>query len=450
VSDYDFDLFVIGAGSGGVRASRMAAAFGAKVAVAEERFLGGTCVNVGCVPKKLFVYASHILEECQDASGFGWSLGQKQFNWQTLLENKDKEIARLNRIYENLLKTSGVELFSGRATIADAHTLIVNEQRITADKILIATGGRPYVPDFEGNDLVLTSEDIFYLDQLPERVVVVGGGYIAVEFAGIFNGLGVDTCLLYRGAQILRHFDHEIRDFAADEFRKKGINIRCNTTIEKIERSADQLICTLSNGELLETDAVLYATGRKPYTGGLGLNNTAVRCRENGTIITNQHFQTDEESIFALGDVTGGMELTPVALAEAMVFANTEFNNSPQLMDYSNIATAVFSQPAIAVVGLTEDEARENFTDVLIYKSSFRHLKHSLTTNQEKTFMKLVVDKVSDKVLGAHMVGSDAGEIIQGLAVAIKAGVSKAVLDATIGIHPTAAEEFVTMRTPAE
>ncbi len=446
--DYDYDLFVIGAGSGGVRASRMAAFYGAKVAVAEERFLGGTCVNIGCVPKKLFVYASHFVEDFENSEGFGWSREQAKFSWPTLIENKNKEISRLNDVYGNLLDSSGVKLFDGRATILDAHTISINGTSVTAKKILIAVGGKPFVPDFPGSEYTSVSDDVFYLEQLPKRAVVVGGGYIAVEFAGIFNALGVETRLVYRGDKILRHFDDEVADFATEQYAGKGLDILHNTTVDKIEKMADSFLCHLSNGETLACDYVLYATGRRALTENLGLENTNVKIRYDGTLVVNDQFQTDESSIFALGDVTGGPELTPVALAEAMVFTANQFNAQEKVMDYENIATAVFSQPNIAVVGLTEKEAKERYSDILVYTSSFRHLKYTLTNNQEKTFMKLLVDKASDKVIGAHMVGADAGEIIQGIAIAIKAGATKEIFDATIGIHPTAAEEFVTMREP--
>lgn len=448
MSDFDYDLFVIGAGSGGVRASRMASSYGAKVAVAEERFLGGTCVNIGCVPKKLFVYASHFVEDFENAEGYGWSKEQSSFSWSTLIENKNREIGRLNDVYGNLLNSSGVELFEGRATVLDAHTIEVNEKSVTAEKILIASGGKPFVPDFPGSEYASISDDVFYLKELPKRAIVVGGGYIAVEFAGIFNALGVDTQLIYRGERVLRHFDNEVADFAAEQYAQKGLDIIYNTSIERIEKNANQYLCYLSSGETVATDYVLYATGRRALTEGLGLENTGVNVRYDGTLVVDDQFQTEEPSIFALGDVTGGPELTPVALAEAMVFTANQFNAQSKVMDYENIATAVFSQPNIAVVGLTELQAKERYGNILVFTSSFRHMKHSLTNSQEKTFMKLVVDKATDKVVGAHMVGADAGEIIQGIAIAIKAGATKEIFDATIGIHPTAAEEFVTMREP--
>ncbi len=446
MADYDYDLFVIGAGSGGVRASRVAASYGVKVAIAEERFLGGTCVNVGCVPKKLFVYAAHVHEELSDVGGYGWQVGESQFHWQTLRENKDREIARLNGIYQQLLENSGVDLIEGRAQLVGPHTVKVGDCTYSCDKILISTGGRPFVPPLPGNEHMITSEDVFYLDHLPRRVAVVGGGYIAVEFASIFNGLGVETYLLYRGEQILRTFDRELADFAAEQYQEKGITIQCHTTISRIDKENDQLHCTLSDGEVLVVDAVLCATGRNPYLSGLGLENTTVQLNDDGKIKVDQYCQTTEPSIYALGDVTGGPELTPVAIAEAMAFVNTAFGSKPQVMDYNNIATAVFSSPNIAVVGLTEEQAMDKYAKVEVFRTTFRHLKHSITGNPEKTLMKLIVDAQTDKVIGAHMVGAEAGEIIQGIAIAIKAGATKADFDATVGIHPTAAEEFVTLR----
>lgn len=450
MTSFDYDLFVIGAGSGGVRASRMAASYGAKVAVAEDKYLGGTCVNVGCVPKKLYVYGSQFSESFNDSHGFGWQSEQPVLNWPTLRDNKVKEISRLNGVYRNILGSANVELIEGRASVKDPHTVEVNGQTFTAEKILIATGGWPFVPEFPGNDLVLTSNEVFDLDSFPNRVIVVGGGYIAVEFAGIFNGLGANTTQLYRGDLFLRNFDQDIREFVRDEITKKGVDLRFNLNIESVTKQDDgSLLATLTDGSTLETDMILYATGRKANLDGLGLENTKVNLTEKGTIKVNEQFQTDEPSIYALGDVTGGIELTPVALAEGMVFANNQFNNGHQQLSYDDIPTAVFCQPNIGTVGLTEDQAKAKYGDITIYKSSFRAMKHTISGKDEKTLMKLIVDKATDKVVGIHMVGEEAGEIIQGLAVAVKAGATKAVFDSTIGIHPTAAEEFVTMRTPA-
>jgi glutathione reductase (NADPH) len=448
-SNYDYDLFVIGAGSGGVRASRIAASLGAKVAVAEDRYMGGTCVNVGCVPKKLYVYASQFSENYRDAVNFGWDKVTPGFDWNTLRDNKTKEIQRLNGIYENLLDGNDVDIVQGRGRITGPHQVDVNGKTYTAKHILIATGGWPYVPDFQGSEHVTTSNDVFDLEQFPQRVIVVGGGYIAVEFAGIFNGLGADTRLLYRGEQILRGFDQEVRDFAAHEIAAKGVDIRVESNIERVEKLDDgSLRATLISGEQLDADLILYATGRVPNTQGLGLENVAVNTNDKGQILVDDHFQTDQPGIYALGDVTGGMELTPVALAEGMALAKHLYGNQPVNMDYDNIATAVFCQPNIATVGLTEEQARDRHDNVDVYRSAFRPLKNTISGSPERTLMKLLVDRDSDRVLGVHMVGPEAGEIIQGIAIAIKAGATKAIFDSTIGIHPTAAEEFVTMRTP--
>ena len=446
---FDYDLFVIGAGSGGVRASRMAAATGARVAVAEEKYLGGTCVNVGCVPKKLFYYGSHFHDDFNDAKGFGWSANDVDFDWPTLRDNKNTEISRLNGIYQKLLDDAGVITINGRATIVDKHTVVINDQKITAERILIAAGGRPFVPSFDGAEFVITSDEIFYLETLPSHALVVGGGYIAVEFAGILNGLGVNTELSYRGSQLLKHFDQDLGIRLADELVKKGVQLSLETNIESISKQADdKLLVRFKGGDQRSYDQVLYATGRKAYTADLGLDNTSVEKRDDGTIIVDDYFQSSEPSIYALGDIIGTPELTPVALEQGMTFVDTYFKSSPRKVDYDNIPTAVFCQPNIATVGLTEFDARAKYTDVQIFQSEFRHLKHTLSGSTEKTFMKLIVDASTDKVVGVHMLGAEAGEIIQGLAVAVKAGATKAVFDSTIGIHPTAAEEFVTMRQP--
>lgn len=448
MSDYDYDLFVIGAGSGGVRAARMASGFGARVAVAEDRYLGGTCVNVGCVPKKLYVYASEYGKAFKDAQGFGWDSHAPAFDWAVLRDNKKNEIARLNAIYRNLLTGVDAELIDGRARIIDAHTVAVGEQQYTAEKLLIATGGWPHVPEFPGSEHAVTSNEIFDLDQFPQRLLIVGGGYIAVEFAGIFNGLGAAVTQLYRGPLFLRGFDADIRAHAAQEITKSGIDLRFEVNVESIERSAGGLQVQLTDGKSLETDVVLYATGRKPNLQGLGLENVEVKLSEFDTIEVDEEYRTTEPSIFALGDITGGMELTPVALAEGMAFARRQFGASNTQVDYDFIPSAVFSQPNIGTVGFTEDEARARFGHIRLFKSTFRPMKHTLSGRDEKTFMKLIVDKATDRVVGVHMMGPDAGEIIQGIAIAMRAGATKATFDSTIGIHPTAAEEFVTMREP--
>ena len=448
MSDFDYDLFVIGAGSGGVRAARMAAGFGARVAVAEDRYLGGTCVNVGCVPKKLYVYASEFGKAFPDSRNFGWNGEPQQFDWSTLRDNKKTEISRLNAIYRNLLAGVEVDIIDGRASLVDAHTVAVGEQHYRADKILIATGGWPHIPEFHGSEHAITSNEVFDLPAFPQRIVIVGGGYIAVEFAGIFNGLGAQVSQLYRGPLFLRGFDPDIRAHAAQEIAKSGVDLRFEVNVERIEQGPAGLQVQLTDGSALETDVVLYATGRKPHLEGLGLDKVNVDLSEFGTILVDQEFRTNEPNIFALGDVTGGMELTPVALAEGMAFARRQFGGADAQVDYEFIPTAVFCQPNIGTVGFTEEEARAKFGHIRLFKSTFRPMKHTISGRDEKTFMKLIVDKASDRVVGVHMMGPDAGEIMQGIAIALRAGATKATFDSTIGIHPTAAEEFVTMREP--
>ncbi|MBK3442816.1 glutathione-disulfide reductase [Pseudomonas lactis] len=447
---YDFDLYVIGAGSGGVRAARFAAGFGAKVAVAESRYLGGTCVNVGCVPKKLLVYGAHFAEDFEQASGFGWSLGEANFDWATLIANKDREINRLNGIYRNLLVNSGVTLHEGHARLVDAHQVEINGERFTAKHILIATGGWPQIPEIPGREHAIGSNEAFFLKELPKRVLVVGGGYIAVEFAGIFHGLGAHTSLLYRGDLFLRGFDGSVRKHLQEELTKRGLDLQFNADIERIDKQADgSLKAILKDGRVLEADCVFYATGRRPMLDNLGLENTGVKLDERGFVAVDDLYQTAEPSILAIGDVIGRVQLTPVALAEGMAVARRLFKPEQyRAVDYANIATAVFSLPNIGTVGLTEEDARKNGHNVQVFESRFRPMKLTLTDCQEKTLMKLVVDADTDKVLGCHMVGPDAGEIVQGLAIALKAGATKQHFDETIGVHPTAAEEFVTMRTP--
>ena len=448
MSEFDYDLFVIGAGSGGVRAARMAAGFGARVAVAEDQYMGGTCVNVGCVPKKLYVYASEFGKAFGDAREFGWSSEQPAFDWATLRDNKQTEIARLNAIYRNLLSGVKADLIDGRASIVDAHTVAVGKKRYSAAKILIATGGWPHIPQFPGSEHAISSNEIFDLDSFPQRLVIVGGGYIAVEFAGIFNGLGSEVTQLYRGPLFLRGFDSDIRAHAAQEISKTGVDLRFETNVESISRKRDCLRLTLTDGTTLDADAVLYATGRKPNLDGLGLENVNIALTEFGTIEVDEEYRTSEPSIYALGDVTGGMELTPVALAEGMSFARRQFGQMDPVVDYDFIPTAVFCQPNIGTVGFTEDEARAKFGHIRLFKSTFKPMKHTISGRDEKTFMKLIVDKATDRVVGVHMMGPDAGEIMQGIAIALRAGATKALFDSTIGIHPTAAEEFVTMREP--
>jgi glutathione reductase (NADPH) len=447
MSKYDYDLFTIGAGSGGVRASRFAAGLGARVAIAEDRYLGGTCVNVGCIPKKLFSYAAHFHEDFEDAVAYGWRPGDPAFEWKTLVANKDREIQRLNGVYERLLKGSGVELFHARATVVDPHTVEVSGKRATAKHILVATGGWPMKPDIPGANLAFTSNEAFHLGELPRRVVVVGGGYIAVEFASIFNGLGVETTLIYRRKSLLRSFDTDLGRFLGEQMAAKGITIRYDCNITAITRNG-ALRSVLTDGTLLESDGVMLATGRAPNTARLGLEDAGVKLGANGAVIVDEHYQSNVPSIHAIGDVTDRMLLTPVALAEGMVVADHLFNKGRRRMSYENVATAIFSHPNVGTVGWSEEEARAKGLDIAIYRSTFTPLKHTLTERAEKSLMKLVVDRKSDRVLGVHMVGPEAGEVIQGFAVALNCGATKSQLDATIGIHPTLAEEFVTMREP--
>ncbi len=446
MTHYDYDLFVIGAGSGGVRAARMAAGLGVRVAIVEDLYLGGTCVNVGCVPKKLFVYASHFREDFKAAAGFGWSLTEPKFNWSHLMAQKNKEIKRLQGIYQGLLDNSGVTVIEGKARLLDAHTVGVGQQQLSCERILIATGGWPSIPDIPGKENAVSSNEMFALEQLPKRILIVGGGYIAVEFAGIMHGLGVDTTLCYRGDKLLRGFDQDIREFVVQEMCKKGIKILFNTQINKLEKRGRCFIAHSNQGDEFETDLILYATGRKPNTSGLGLESVGVKLDSKGAVKVNDDYQTNIPSIFALGDVTNRLNLTPVATAEAMALVNRLYTKNQTPVDYDNIPTAVFSQPNIATVGLTETEAKKRHTDIKVYTSVFTPMKHTLSGFKEKTLMKMIIRKSTDQVLGIHMVGADAGEIIQGMAVAIRAGATKAVFDSTIGIHPTAAEEFVTMR----
>lgn len=449
---YEFDLFVIGAGSGGVRAARFAAGYGARVAVAESRYLGGTCVNVGCVPKKLLVYGAHFTEDFEQAAGFGWSLAEANFDWATLIANKDREIQRLNGIYRNLLAGSGVQLLDGHARIVDSHTVEVAGQRHSCERILIATGGWPQIPDIPGREHAISSNEAFFLPALPKRVLVVGGGYIAVEFASIFHGLGAKTSLLYRGDLFLRGFDGAVREHLKEELSGKGMDLQFNADIARIEPQPDGVLnAVLKDGRVLEADCIFYATGRRPMLDNLGLENVEVKLDARGFIEVDDLYQTSTPSILAIGDVIGRVQLTPVALAEGMAVARRLFKPEQyRPVDYQLIPTAVFSLPNIATVGLTQEQAIEQGHKVQVFESRFRPMKLTLTECQERTLMKLVVDAETDRVLGCHMVGPEAGEIIQGLAIALKAGATKQVFDDTIGVHPSAAEEFVTMRTPVK
>ena len=446
---YTYDFFVIGAGSGGTRAARIAAAHGARVGVAEDLYLGGTCVNVGCVPKKLLVYASHYAEDFEDAEGFGWSVGERKHNWAKLIANKDKEIARLNGIYRRLIEGAGATIHEARATLEDVHTISVGGESVTAETILVATGGWPSVPDIPGKEHIVTSNEAFHLETMPRRVVVVGGGYIAVEFAGIFHGLGAKVTQLYRGPLFLRGFDDDAREFVAEEMLKKGVDLRFNSHVECIAKQSDgSFLLDLAGGETIETDLVMYATGRHPNTSGIGLEKAGIALNDRGAVIVDGEWRTNVDNIYAIGDVTDRIQLTPVAIAEGHALADRLYGKPGREVSYELVASTVFSQPNLGTVGLTEAEAREQLGAIEIYKSAFRPMKHTLSGRDERTLMKLVVERKTDRVVGIHVVGPDAGEIIQGFAVALKAGATKAVFDATIGIHPTAAEEFVTMREP--
>ncbi len=445
MSSYDYDLFTVGAGSGGVRASRVAASRGARVAVAEERYLGGTCVNVGCVPKKLLVYASHFREDFHDAAGFGWTVGELRFDWSRLIANKNAEIQRLNGVYETLLGNSGVEIIDGHARLVDAHTVTVGDKKFTADNILIATGGWPAVPDVPGIEHVITSNEAFFLESLPERIVVVGGGYIAVEFAGIFHGLGARVTQLYRGPLFLRGFDDDVRETLAEEMRKKGVDLRFDAKLSRIDKTNGALTVTLADGSTVEADTVMYATGRLPKVRGLGLEEIGVRFNDKGAIVVDSYSRSTVPHIFAVGDCTDRINLTPVAIKEGQAVAETLYGGRPTRPDHTIVPSAVFSQPPIGSVGLTEAEAGEA-RPIDVYISRFKPMKHTLTGGEERTMMKIIVDRETDRVLGCHMVGMDAAEIIQGIAIALKCGATKAQFDSTVGIHPTAAEEFVTMR----
>jgi len=445
----EIDLFVIGGGSGGVRAARMAGASGARVALAEPGAMGGTCVNLGCIPKKLYGYAAHYAEDFEDARGYGWSGPAPSFDWATLKRNRAIEILRLNGIYEKLLASAGVDILRGRARFADAHTIEVDGARFRATNILIATGGKPLRPEFPGAELTLTSNEIFDVEPFPRRLLVLGGGYIACEFASIFRGLGSQVTLLYRGEQVLRGFDDDVRGFVAAEMSKKGVELRLNARLASLERGAAGLEATLTDGSVVEADAVLAATGRRPNVTGLGLEAAGVQIDERGAIAVDDVFRTSVPHIYAVGDVVDRLQLTPVALAEAMVVVDRLFGSGLRAMDYEQVPTAVFTHPNVGTVGLTEAQARAKFGRLRIYRTDFKPLKHTLSGSTERTLMKLVVDDASDRVVGLHMVGADAGEILQGFAVAMKAGATKAVFDATLGIHPTAAEEFVTLRQPA-
>ncbi len=445
MSEFDYDLITIGAGSGGVRSSRMAARTGARVAVVEESRAGGTCVMRGCVPKKLLVFGSHFAHDFGDARGFGWHVDEPSFDWGELIANKNAELDRLEGIYQRILRENKVDLIEGRGVVTGPHSVEVNGKTYTAERILIATGSWPHLPDVPGIEHAITSNEALDLQELPDRIVIVGGGYIAVEFAGLFNALGVDVSIIIRAGNILRGFDEDIRDTLADEMEKAGITIHRECQVRSIEKQGDIYSLRLHGTETIECDTVFYATGRTANTKGIGLEEVGVKLSERGGVIVDEYFQTSVPSVFALGDVIERIQLTPVAINEGMAFVASQFEGRPTPMDYTNVPAAVFSQPPVGTVGLMEAEARQN-GDVDIYMSRFRPMKHTLSGRNAHAMMKLVVDSESQRVVGCHMVGDDAPEIVQGFAVALKCGATKQQFDATVGIHPTSAEEFVTMR----
>jgi glutathione reductase (NADPH) len=448
-SKYDYDLFVIGAGSGGVRAARLAALSGARVGIAEEDRVGGTCVVRGCVPKKFMVYASEFAAHAKTAEGYGWSASAATFDWPAFIAKKDTEIARLSGIYVANLAKAGADLVHGKAVLKDAHTIEIqgeHAQTITADKILVSVGGWPTKPDVPGVEHAITSNEAFHLETLPKSIVIVGGGYIAVEFAGIFNGLGVETTLVYRGANILRGFDDDMRAHLAGEIEKKGIKVILGCEHESIEKTDKGLISHMKTGQPIESDVVMFATGRAPYTGGIGLEAAGVKLNEKGAVVVDKFSRTSVDNIWAVGDVTDRINLTPVAIREAAAFVETEFRDNPISFDHEHVASAVFSQPPIGVVGLSEADARHQYKHIDIYRAVFRPMKYAFTGADERCLMKLVVDADSGRVLGVHICGPDAPEIIQMAAIAVKMGVTKAQWDSTCAVHPTLAEELVTMR----
>ena len=445
MADFDYDLFVVGAGSGGVRAARVSSQLGARVAVAEDDRLGGTCVNVGCVPKKLFVYGSHFAYDLEDARGYGWS-GEPSFDWLTLRDNKDREISRLNGIYGKLLEKSGAHLIRGRARLLGPHTVEVDGTGYTAARILVATGSRPQRPEIEGDELALTSEAIFDLDALPRHALIVGAGYIALEFGSVLNAVGVDVTVVHRGEEILRGFDADLRKHLHAELEVKGVEIRLNTQVRSLARKGERVEATLDDGSRVLTDFPLFAIGRSPNTEELGLEALGVELGPRRGIVVDDNFTSSVPSIHAVGDVIDHFQLTPVAIAEGMHFAHHFFGKGDHRIDYLGIPTAVFCQPELATVGMTEEEAWHRCQDVRVYKSVFTPLKLTMSDREEHTIVKVVVDASNDRVVGCHMAGHHAAEIIQGMAVAIKAGATKADFDATVGIHPTVAEEFVTLR----
>jgi glutathione reductase (NADPH) len=451
MSQFDVDLFVIGGGSGGVRAARIAAGYGARVMLAEEYRVGGTCVIRGCVPKKLMVYASRFADEFHEAAGFGWNVGSPSFDWATLIRNKDKEIDRLEGIYRTNLEKAGVEIIDSRAVLEDAHTVHVLKTgaRIRARTILVAVGAHPTLePVIPGGELGITSNEVFHLETLPKRILIIGGGYIAVEFAGVFAGLGSEVTLLHRGDKLLRGFDDDIRDALGQAYAQRGVNLALGKTVTRLDKTADGIAATLSDGSVLPVDQVLVATGRRPNTAGLGLEKAGITVDEVGAIPVDSYSQTLIPSVYAVGDVTNRANLTPIAIREGHAFADTVFGNKPTIVDHDLIPTAVFSTPEIGVIGCGEAAARAIYGDIDVYKTAFRPMKATLSGGTDRVLMKLIVDKATDKVVGVHIMGHDAGEMIQLAGIAVTMGATKADFDRTVAVHPTAAEELVTMRTP--
>jgi glutathione reductase (NADPH) len=451
MSQYDFDLFVIGGGSGGVRASRISANHGARVAVAEDRDWGGTCVNVGCIPKKLLAYSAAFGHGFEDAEGYGWQVGDTEFTWADLIRNKDVEIARLNLIYRQIMEKPGVKLYDARASLVDAHTVALSTgETVTAERILIATGGWPFVPDIPGKELAITSNEAFHLPEMPKRVLIVGGGYIAVEFAGIFSGLGAEVRLVHRGMRILTAFDHELGEHLLAEMKVQNIDVHLHCVVTRLEKTESGIRVNCNEGNAFEVDCVLFATGRAPLTDNIGLEALGIDVDSDGAIIVDNEDRTSVPNIYALGDVTNRLNLTPVATAKGHALADRLFAGSDRHVSLENVPTAIFSIPPIGTVGISEEDAVERGIVFDVYKSEFRPLKHRLSMRNQQTFMKLIVDRGTDRVLGCHVIGDDAAEMMQGFAVAITAGATKAMFDRTIGIHPTSAEEFLTMRTPSK
>ena len=450
MSQFDFDLFVLGAGSGGVRAARIAATHGARVGICENSRVGGTCVIRGCIPKKLLVYAAHFAEDFEDARGFGWDVGLARFSWPDLIRAKDREIDRLNQVYLSLLSESGVELYPHWGSFLDPHQVQLGDETISAERILIATGGHPWVPDIPGIEHAITSNEAFFLPELPQRVAVVGGGYVACEFAGIFNGLGSDVFQLYRGDAVLRGFDHDVRRVVGAEMQKKGIQLMLETVVERIRKTEQGLDLSLRDGSTLEVDQVMYATGRVPNVKGLGLQDIGIEVRPSDGVVVNDMSQSSIEHIYAVGDVTNRINLTPVAIQEGHAFADTVYGGIRRPVNHEFVPSAVFCQPPVGTVGFSEEDARTHYGAIDVYRSQFRPLQHTLSGRDEKTLMKLIVDQESQKIIGIHIVGGDAPEIVQGFAIAVRSGLTKQHFDCTIGIHPTAAEELVTMRSPVQ